>query len=304
MKLSVVVTVVDGADALGRCLAALTAQAEPPDLEVLVPWDDTITGVVRDVVPRYPAARFVAMGKLATRHPPASAAGLHELYDLRRAAGLGAATGELVAMLEDRSIPRADWAKTAVALHGRLPHAVIGGVLACGRTGVVSTADYLCDFARYEPPVAEGPREYVSVCTVVYKRAALDRTRSMWQDRWYETKVHWALAREGHLLWLTPELVVDQVRHDGARLGTLVAERLAWGRRFGAARAVDVGRGRALLYGVLAPALPFVLFARLAAMQLKAGRPLGRLLAAAPACVLLYACWGGGEVLGYLSRSE
>ncbi len=304
MKLSVVVTVVDGAEALGRCLRALAAQVEPPDLEVVVPWDETIAAIVRSVSPRFPAVRLVAMGSLETRHPQASAAGLHELYDLRRAAGLAAATGELVAMLEDRSIPRADWTKTAVRLHGQLPHAVIGGVLACGRRGVVSTADYLCDFARYEPPVDEGPREYVSVCNVVYKRAALDRTRAMWQDRWYETKVHRALAREGHVLWLTPELVVDQVRHDGAGLGTLVAERLAWGRRFGAARAADVGRGRSLVYGLLAPVLPFVLFARLAAMQLRAERPLGRLLAAAPACLLLYACWGGGEMLGYLSRSE
>ncbi len=304
MTLSVVVTVVDGAEALGRCLAALAAQADAPSLEVLVPWDETLAAIARDVAPRFPAARFVPMGTLATQHAPASAAGLHELYDLRRAAGLGSATGELVAMLEDRSIPRPDWAKTAVALHERLPHVVIGGVLACGRSGVVGTADYLCDFARYEPPTAEGPREYVSVCNVVYKRAALDRTRAMWQDRWYETKVHWALAREGHVLWLTPELVVDQVRCDGATLGTLVRERLAWGRRFGAARAVDVGRGQALLYGVLAPVLPFVLFARLAATQVRAGRPLRRLVAAAPACLLLFACWGGGEMLGYLTRSE
>ncbi len=83
-----------------------------------------------------------------------------------------------------------------------------------------------------------------------------------------------------------------------------MVERLAWRRRSGAARAVDVGRGRALLYGVLAPVLPFVLFARLVTMQLRAGRPLGRLLAAAPACVLLYACWGGGEMLGYMTASE
>jgi hypothetical protein len=45
MRLSVVVTIVDAGDALVRCLAALARQQGAPDLEVIVPWDETVPGI-------------------------------------------------------------------------------------------------------------------------------------------------------------------------------------------------------------------------------------------------------------------
>lgn len=296
--LSVVVTIVDGGGALERCLAALAAQQGPP-LEVLVPWDASIPAVA-ELAQRHPAMRFLPIGTVRTQRPVASPAGQHELYDRRRAAGLAAATGDLVAILEDRGVPRPDWAATMARLHGAMPHAVIGGAVAHGRTGTLNWAVFFCDFGRYQPPLAAGPRPYVTDVNICYKRRALEQTRALWRERYHETTVHWALQRAGETLYLSPEPVVEQHR-DGLRLGALLGERLGWGRLFAYTRAREMTFGRRLALALLSPALPFVLLVRHLRGRLERGRDRDAFMRAAPAMFLLLAAWSAGELLGYLT---
>jgi hypothetical protein len=300
MTLSVVVTIVDGGAALERCLAALAAQRDAPPLEVLVPSDDTVSGMDA-LAARHPAVRWLPLGRIATRRPAHTAAGQHELFDRRRAAGLAAATGDLVAILEDRGIPRPDWARTAASQHARLPHEAIGGAIAWGGRGVLSWAVFACDFGRYAPPQREGPRAWISDMNVCYKREALERTRALWRERYHEPAVHWELLRHGGTLWLTPDLVVDEVRNS-LSWRALPAERVAWGRLFAATRAARLSIGRRLLLAAATPLLPALLYARIAASF--APRAPGRLLAATPALAMLLSCWSAGECLGYLSGRE
>ncbi len=300
MRLSVVVGIVDGGDQLERCLAALAAQAAAPDLEVIVPWDDTVEGIDAFRI-RYPGFQFPALGHLATEYDPGTHAGLHELYDQRRAAGIKAATGDLVALLEDRSVPTVEWARNAVLLHQRLPNAVIGGAIASGRDSLLGLADYLCDFARYQPPFIGGPREYVSNVNICYKRSALERTRALWTDAYYDLTVHWALQAEGEQLWLAPELIVRQMRGDGAELETLLAERLAWGKRF-AVRRLRASPGSRLRFALRAPLVPLVLWMRVARDRRATSIP--DFIAATPAILMIYGAWALGELVGYLGSKQ
>jgi len=159
--LSVVVTVVDGGETLARCLAALAAQVDPPELEVLVPMDATVGGIDR-LRARFPAVRFLEMGVVATARPVATEAGRHELYDRRRAAGLAVARGEVVAMLEDRGVPRPDWARAVAHRHAALPHAAIGGAVENAVPRLINRAVWFCDFGRYALPLREGPSTWLS----------------------------------------------------------------------------------------------------------------------------------------------
>ncbi|MFZ5622802.1 MAG: hypothetical protein ACOY71_00045 [Gemmatimonadota bacterium] len=294
--LSVVVTIVDGGTALERCLAALAAQEGAGALEVLVPWDATFDP--GDLPRRFPAVTFLALGPLTTRRPSSTPAGQHELFDRRRSAGLAAARGALVAIVEDRSVPRRDWAATAIALHARLPHGVIGGAIENAVDAPLNWAVYFCDFGRYQPPFAGGPRAWVSDVNVCYKRKALEQTRSVWAERYHETAVHWALRRAGEVLWLAPEMVVAQHR-DGLALGALLRERVAWGRLFGFTRARGTGLLARLGYLAMTPVLPLILFGRLLRLQLPRPATLGRFLCVSPVVLLLLAAWCAGEALGY-----
>ena len=273
-------------------------------MEILVPYDVTVKAVARIVRdaqrPGGPPIRGLNLGRLVTRRSARTAAGQHELIDRRRSAGLLAARGALVGILEDRGVPRADWAATAVQLHRELPHQVIGGAVENGREHTLNWAVYFCDFGRYQRPFEPGPRRYVSDVNVVYKRHALEQTRDIWRVSYHEPLVHWALERAGATLYVSPELVVDQMR-DGLRIGALLRERVAWGRLFGALRVRDASVARRLGLAIASPLVPGVLFLRLLRDQIMRRVSLPQLARAVPVTLALMAAVGLGELIGVVS---
>lgn len=299
MLLSVIVTVVDAGETLVRCLSALARQEHAPALEIIVPYDESVAGMA-PIVARFPTFHFLPIGQIETSRPRMGPAGQHELFDRRRSAGLARARGDIVAILEDRGVPRPDWARALADTHERLPHAVIGGGVENGRERVLNWAVYFCDFGRYQLPFDEGPRAYVTDVNIGYKRRALEQTRALWTERYHETTVHWALTRAGETLFLSNRFAVDQMRDD-LSIGRLVSERVGWGRLFAYTRARETGMARRMLLAAMAPVLPLLLFYRLARHQVTKKRTLGKFLLASPVVLLLLATWSLGEMIGYLS---
>lgn len=295
MHLSVIVTIVDGGATLERCLEGVAAQDGLSEIEVLVPWDDTVAGIP-GLRTRFPSFRFLELGTVPTSRPPLSYAGQHELFDRRRAAGLAAAKGDLIAILEDRGVPRPDWARCLVDLHAALPCAAIGGAIENGRPSLRHWAVYFCDFGRFGLPFAAGTREWVSDINIAYKRAALEQTATLWKERYHETTVNWALMRGGETLYLSPAPVVDQLRGP-LPFGAMLRERVAWGRLFACTRAEESTVLRRALFVVATPLLPALLFWRHARAQVRR-RP-AIFVAAAPLLVLLLVAWSLGEAVGY-----
>ncbi len=297
-RFSVVVTIVDGGPTLEACLDALHEQAGTAALEVIVPFDETV-GYVADLAPRYPEVQFLPMGAVETALPAQTAAGQHELFDRRRAHGLAMATGNLIAILEDRSIPRPRWVQLFVDLHASLPNRVIGGGIANKDPGWLNWAVFFCDFGRYQPPFEACVRAYVSDVNVCYKRSALTDTRELWSNRYHETTVHWALQDRGEALWLSPEPTVDQ-RRGRLNMGGLLVERFHWGRLFAYTRTRESTMVRRTVWACGALALPALLFWRLLRQRLRRRR-VATFLWAAPAVFMLLASWLAGEAAGYLT---
>ncbi len=301
MQLSVVVCIVDGGAQLDRCLTALSTQRDAPPLDVIVPWDDGVPGVDAFKA-SYPQFRFPALGAVRTAQSPDSHGGLHELYDRRRTAGLHLAVGDLVGLLEDRSVPDSGWAAAAVALHAAHANGAIGGALADDRTTHLGHADFQCDFSRYQLPFESGPRPLISYVNVVYKRSALEQTRHVWRETFHDLKVHHALEALGDSLWLAAELVVRQQRGDGERLAVLLAERFAWGKRFAKHRMDGASPARRLRHALQSPLVPLVLWWRVLRNQRSAGA-LMRAGVGTPAMLLIFGAWGLGELAGALGDS-
>ncbi|MGQ0648038.1 MAG: hypothetical protein ACT4P7_10735 [Gemmatimonadaceae bacterium] len=298
-ELSIVVTIVDGGDALRRLLDALRRQQNAPRLQVLVAYDETIAGVSA-LSSEYPEAEFIAMGEVAMERPASSAAGLHELYDRRRSAALRRATAPLIGILEDRVRPRPDWAATMVRLHRELPHGVIGGAIESAAGDLLNWAFWAVDYSRYALPFEAGPRQWVSDVNVCYKRRSLDATRAIWEERYNEAGVHWTLLERGEVLYLTPEAVVDfHTAYES--LGSLLPERFHWGRLFGSVRVAEasiVERAKLVASG---PLVPLVLLFRHAGVQQRIGNT-GKFMRASPYVFPLLVAWASGEVWGYVSR--
>lgn len=298
MDLSVIIIIVDGRRAVEGCLKALARQEDPPSMEIIVPCDSSV-GEVAALAAEFPEVRFIDIGTVPTHHSIANAAGQHELIDQRRAEGLEAARGDVVALLEDRGYPRPDWARRVERLH-RLPHAAVGGAVENGVDRPLNWAVYFVDFAPYQLPFEAGPADYVSDVNVSYKAAAVEATRPHWEQGFQETTMHWALSRRGETLWLAPEMVVEQRRRD-LGLGTQMGERFHWGRIFARTRVDECGTAMRFVYAALAPLLPAVLFARLLRLQLAKRRTLGTFVKVSPLVLLLLLPKALGEMVGYVT---
>ncbi len=297
--LSVIVTIVDGGDVLRRFLEAITRQADAPPLEILVPWDASIPETAA-MAEAFPTATFLDLGHIPTERPLRSAAGQHELYDRRRARGLAAARGDLIAILEDRGVPRPDWARNVARLHAQEPFAVIGGAIEPAPSGPLNWAFYVCDFGRYGLPFESGPARWVSDVNVSYKRPALEATRALWEERFREPIVHWALLERGETLYLSADIVEENGRPP-TTLGALLPERFDWGRLFGHIRAVRSGLLARLARALFGPLTVLVLLARHARTQRGKGR-LGRYLRVLPLVSLLTIAWMAGEAWGLVTK--
>src|SRR5688572_6456573 len=297
MRCSVVVTIVDGGEQLRRCLLALAPQAGSPAVEVLIPCDDTI-GDLATIRGEFPGFRFLPLGGLPTLRAPGSPAGQHELIDQRRAAALAASTGDIVALLEDRGVPRPEWIATLLELHARLPHPAIGGAIDWAGQGVLSWAVYAADFGRSRSAQPEGPREFLSSCNLSYKRPALEATRPLWGERYHETQVHDRIRQDGGVLWFAPTAVVEQAR-SGLGLAPLLAERFAWGRRYAVTRVDRASLWERSIRAVTAVVLPALLYLRI--LLRHAPDTPGQVLRATPALLLLLSAWSLGEGAGYLT---
>lgn len=301
-ELSVVVALISGkAEDLGRCLAALATQRDPPSFEVIVPYDPPCADVTR-LAEQHPQVRFVAADHLDTA--AARAGGSREHHDTLRTIGLEAATGRVVALTEDHAVASPSWCRDMLELLDEQPGvAAIGGAVDCRSDRLLNWAVYWCDFGRYQNPLREGPTQYVSDSNVAYRREALETVRDSWRDDYHETVVHGALVARGFEIWLTPRIQVWQQRGDLA-LGEALRERYVWARSYAGTRVRTLSLAQRALYACLSLALPLLLSGRL--VRGVRARALGdevrrRFWLALPWILLLHGVWAFGELVGYVS---
>jgi len=195
-------------EGLEVCLAALAPQVD--GAEVLVCEPAPSPDELRD---RFPFARFhVRPGALV----PA----------LWRD-GIDASTGSIVALTISPMRPAPDWVETIRAL-GEREEVVAGAIDPAPDLRIADWAEYLCRYARDMLPFDGHQCLELPGDNAAYRRDALERTRPLYRDGFWEPEVNRRLRDEGARLWHTPELVVRQGRSAGARAFT--RQRLAHGR--------------------------------------------------------------------------
>lgn len=301
-KLSVAVNILLGGPYLRRVLDALAAQRAAPPIEVLVPFcpgiDDT-GGEIATLRRDFPAVRFVEVAGLPPGATLARPGPAHLIFDRRRAVGIAAARGEIVALTDDQMVPDPDWCEAMIRAH-RAAYEAIGGAVENDGPGVAHRALHLCDFGRYQLPFDAGEAPWLTDQNIAYKRAALEAIRPAWQAFYHEMAVHEALRAAGGRLWLTPECVV---RMDRGRLAwrRQIQERFEWGRFYAGQLAWRVSRARRIVLAVAWPAIPALIVWRRVREALRKGCPAAALCAALPAMAAMALVWSCGEAVGYFT---
>ncbi len=300
IRLSVIVTVVGGRSFLRRCLSHLVPQTQRQLVEIIVPYDSTISEV-EHLQTDFADVRFVFMGEVATSAPLRTQASEHELYDCRSSFGLRAAKGEVLALVQDCVIPASDWVEQVLSAHA-LPYGVVGGAVEHGAKRPLNWAVFFQDFGRHQPPLKEGPAVYLTDINVSYKRTALEAVKELWQNRYKEVTVNWALDRLGVTLWQRPQIVVTHSRGE-LEIVKLIIERYSWGRLFGVIRTREMALPSRLTYILLSPLIPLIVLFRTVKKAIRSNHR-RHLVMAMPHLVVLTVVWCFGEFMGYLTGRE
>jgi hypothetical protein len=267
---------------LGACLRALVDQ---PQADEIIVSDCSGVDPAPALAGRFPRVRFLHFDK--KRSVP----------ELRWAA-LPFATGEIVASLEARSIPAADWCDNLVRGHLDYPAApAVGGPIALATPA--SPRDwglYFSEYGRLAPPMRSGPTAELSGANVSYKRADLDAARDLIDAGRWDTLLHDRWRAQGRSLVLTPATVYFRHALDSA---AAFRQRFAYGRGYAATRVEALPIWRRLLYAAGCGVLPALLTVRLA-RSLRSKGLLYRFWRGILWLVAFNAVWAAGEMSGYL----
>lgn len=285
-RLSVVVVTPDGVSTVRKTLRHLRSQSICERMEVLIvaPTAEGL-GLDESEMREFYSYRVVEVGHMRSTARA-------------RAAGVRAASAEVVALAEDHAFPAPGWAESLVARHAE-GWAAVGPVMSnANPRSATSWANLLIEYAPWLEPSEAGEREHLPGHNGSYKRALLveygERLEAMLDA---ESVLHWDLRSRGHKLFLEPRARVFHQNFSAPAHS--LALRFNGGRLFASARARGWPAWRRALYTCASPLIPFVRCARIVGELLKPGRPRRLLSKVLPTLFAFLLFDGAGEFVGY-----
>jgi glycosyltransferase involved in cell wall biosynthesis len=279
-ELTVVVASVNGLPYLDDCLDSLASHA--PEAEVVVAdWTDEETR--SHVRRRWPQVELLSFDR-----PKA----VPEL----RAAGIAAATGPYVAVIEDHCMVTPTWAEAIVEAH-RAGHHVVGGAVRNVKTARARDwAPFFCEYSAFMEPFASGRVDDLTGMNVSYDRQALAEIADLLAVGRWESDLHPRLRSRGFEFWAAPDAVIEHAKDFGFR--EFASQRYHYSRSFAGMRNAALGTRR-LVFALATPLLVPLLWWRIA-RNVRARREYGDAFRKAAPLVFVYTTiWAFGELVGY-----
>ncbi len=258
-----------------------------------IPRETLVVDRLQDAVSATIRQRFPEVQLMACRRE----ASLPEM----RAQALEAARGKYVLVTEDHCVPPLSWLGDFKSMIDENPDACV--IAGCVENGVhermLDWATFLCEYAAFAPPIAEGTGNSLAGMNVMYERRALaECPAELLTKGFWETTIHPRLSSQGKTLLTTNRVRISHCKRFSFRL--FAVQRYAYSRYFAGIR---FPRDKVLVRWMAAlatPLLPVLLTVRLVrAAQRKAtiARPTVR---AIPYLFLFFVIWAAGETVGYL----
>lgn len=283
--LSVVIASHNAAAVMPDCLTALCSQPAFGRAEVIVA-DGSADGTADLVRRRFPEVTVLRFGERRT---------IPEL----RGAGIAAARGRIVALLDPYCIVGQRWLAEVLALHARRPEPAVGGTVdvAAGQArGVAGWAAFFSEYAAFMPPVREGPAADLAGGNITYKRGVLGDPAELVREGFWKAFVNARLRAEGGL-WITPALLVGLRKP--VPYWEFLRSRYHHGRCFAGMRTAQRTTVERCWRGLAAPLVPLLALWR-EARAVWPKRRRREFLVSVPLLLLLQVAWAWGELWGYL----
>ncbi len=283
LALSIIIAASNDLSSLEGCLSSLDKQVKADDTEVIV-----ISNYADDSSERinsqFPYVRYIGLPKTAT---------IPEL----RTAGIEAAKGEIIALLEDHCVFHANWCAEIKRAHGS-PYSIIGGAVENASVSrAVDWAVYLYEYGKYMLPLKAGVVDALAGNHVSYKRAILEQVKAQYADGFFETFINNQLRDAGKPLYLSPSAIVYHQK--GYRITETFIQCFHHGRLFAGKRIEKMKFGKRLKFILGSFVLPVLLPGRILLRTWQKRRYRQELLRAFPLLALFMASWSFGEFIGY-----
>lgn len=248
-QLSVVVITPDRYETVARTMAALHAQANRNEIEVLLCAPTrAAAGPEQPEWADFAAVRVLEIGEVRVIAEAKALAVRH-------------ASAPVVAFVEEHSFPAKGWARALIERH-REQHAMVGPVMVNPNPKLaISWANFLIEYGPWMSPAEAGPRTHLPGNNSSYKRDVLlgfgDQLATVLDA---ETLLQWQLGAAGHTLYLEPRAVTRHLNI--TRVASFRRVHYQYARMFAAQRCREWSLPKRLVYGVGSPLIPLIRLTR------------------------------------------
>ncbi len=284
LKISVVIASKVGAPFIDDCIESLANQENAPPHEIIM-VDCHGEETRKRIASRFPSVHLIA------QDPPRS------VPDLRRT-GVQAATGEIIAILEEHCLAAGDWMATIAAAHAGPCVAVGGTVLDCNYSRLRDWITYFTEYNAYMPPVPSGQVSSLPGNNIAFKRESLQKHLAELTQGYWEAYLYAKLYEEKAILLSEPKMAV--VHRGPFDYGYYLHQRYLFSRAFAGARRVVLPLSRRIIYAIASPVLPALLLGRMAARVWKKKCHVAKFVECIPLLVPVTVVYILGELAGYL----
>ena len=203
-RVSVVVCTYNGSKTIRDCMEGLLA-VDYPDFEVIV-VDDGSTDGTAEIVRQY------GFCVISTKNQGLSSA---------RNTGMKAATGEIIAYLDDDAYPDPDWLTYLAAAFIHSPHAAVGGPnIPPKGDGPIAECVANAPGGPVHVLISDREAEHIPGCNMAFRKAALQLIGGFdpaFRAAGDDVDVCWRLQEKGFTLGFSPAAVVWHHRRNSVR---------------------------------------------------------------------------------------
>jgi hypothetical protein len=211
-----------------------------------------------------------------------------------------AATGEIIAVIEEHCIAAPDWLTRAIEAHAGGEYGVVGGpVVDDTYVRLRDWTVYFLEYNGYLPPWQEGEQHDLGSANIAYSRSLLLKYQEFLSGGYWEAGLHPRLMANGVKFRSVPEM---KVHHRGPfDYGYYLQQRYWFSRAFAGCRASQMPASKKMAYFLASPFVPFLLLARMSKRVLDRHCRPGKFAQSVPLLLPALFVYVAGEFVGYLA---
>ena len=217
-------------------------------------------------------------------------------------AGILAARGDIVATTTAHFVPAENWIEKIVEELGNNIGGVGGAIENHPSGNLRDWGLYFCRYSNYMLPFQGKMVNDIPADNAAYNKSVLMKYENMIKKGFWENFINSEMAREGHKLYLSPNIVNVHKKSFGLRV--FAKQRFIHGVRYGLERSKNFSYVKKICFALASPIIPFIYIKRIGSRVWNRKRHINKFILSFPVLMLFLIFWAAGEGCGYLGFKD